>query len=131
MNVMTEPLHRDDKALPRGLHVCPSYSTYNCGSQKTTVQLYNTKDHVIVIKKGTAVARMVAANEFPEMWSQMVWLEPFELEGWPKKAMLSLLSRREGRSYLKSWSSQALSHGQRRTKKELWTYWLNTMTSLH
>ena len=59
MNMMTEPLHQDDKALPRELHVCPSYGTYNCGSQKTTVQLYNTKDH--------AVARMVAANEVPEM----------------------------------------------------------------
>ena len=30
------------------------------------VQLYNTKDHTIVIKKGTAVARMVAANKVPE-----------------------------------------------------------------
>ena len=39
---------------------------YNCGSRKTTVQLYNTKDHAIVIKKGTPVARMVAANEVPE-----------------------------------------------------------------
>ena len=67
MNMMTEPLHQDDKALPRGLHVHPSYGTYNCDSQKTTVQLYNTKDHTIVIKKGTAAARMVAANEVPEM----------------------------------------------------------------
>ena len=67
MNMMTEPLHQDDKALPRGLHGCPSYGTYNCGSQKTTVQLYNTKDHAIVIKKGTTVARMVAVNEIPEM----------------------------------------------------------------
>ena len=40
---------------------------YNNSSQKTTVQLYNTKDHAIVIKIGTAVARMVAANEVPEM----------------------------------------------------------------
>ena len=30
------------------------------------VQLYNTKDHAIVIKKGSAVAQMVAANEVPE-----------------------------------------------------------------
>ena len=29
MNVMTEPLHRTDKALPQGLHVHPSYGTYN------------------------------------------------------------------------------------------------------
>ena len=67
INVMTEPLHQNDKALPRGLHVHLSYGTYNCGSQKTNVQLYNTKDHTIVIKEGTAVARMVPANEVPEM----------------------------------------------------------------
>ena len=64
MNVMTEPLHRNDKALP-GLHVRPSYSTYNCGNRKTDVQLYNTKGHPIVLSKGTAAARMVAANEVP------------------------------------------------------------------
>ena len=32
-----------------------------------TIQLYNTKDQAIIIKKGTAVARMVAANEVSEM----------------------------------------------------------------
>ena len=32
-----------------------------------TIQLYNTKDHTIIIKKGTAVAPMVATNEVPEM----------------------------------------------------------------
>ena len=67
MNVMTEPLHRTDKALPWGLHVCPSYGMYNCCSQKMTIQLSNTKDHTIIIKKGTVVARMVATNEVPEM----------------------------------------------------------------
>ena len=67
MNVMMEPLHQTDKALPQGLHVCPSYGTYNCGSQRMTVQLYNTKNHTIIIKKGTSVARMVTANEVPEM----------------------------------------------------------------
>ena len=49
------------------LHVHPSYGTYNCGSQRMTIQLYNTKDHTIIIKKGPAVARMVAANKVPEM----------------------------------------------------------------
>ena len=67
MNMMMEPLHQIDKALPQGLHVCPNYGTYNCGSWRTTVQLYNTKDQAIIIKKRTAVARMVAANEVPEM----------------------------------------------------------------
>ena len=67
MNVMTEPLHQTDKALPQGLNVCPSNGTYNCGSHRMTFQLYNTKDHAIIIKKGTAVARMVVANKVPEM----------------------------------------------------------------
>ena len=67
MNVMTEPLHQTDKALPRELHVHPSYGTYNCGSQKMTIQLYNTKDHTIIIKKGTVVAQMVVTKEVPEM----------------------------------------------------------------
>ena len=67
MNVMTEPLHQTDNALPQGLHVCPSYGTYNNGNQKMTIQLYNTKDHAIIIKKGMAVAQMVAANEVPEV----------------------------------------------------------------
>ena len=66
MNIMTEPLHQTDKVLLSGLHVHPTYSTYNCGNQRMTVQLYNTKDHTIIIKNGTAVARM-AANEVPEM----------------------------------------------------------------
>ena len=66
MNVITEPLHWDDKALPQELHVRPSYGMYNCGSQKTDIQLYNTKNHPIILKKGTPVARMAAANEVPE-----------------------------------------------------------------
>ena len=44
MNIMTEPLHRTHKV-----------SLENCGSQRMTIQLYNTKDHAIIIKKGTAV----------------------------------------------------------------------------
>ena len=67
MNVMTETLHRTDKAFPWGLHLHPSYGTLNCGSQKMIIQLYNTKDYAIIIKKGTVVAQMVAANEVPKM----------------------------------------------------------------
>ena len=67
MNIMTEPLHQTNKALTQGVHVCPGYDTYNCDSRRMTVQLYNTKDHTIIIKKRTAVARMVDANEVSEM----------------------------------------------------------------
>ena len=127
MNVMAEPLHWTDKALPWGLHVHPSYGTYNCGSQKMTIQLYNTKDHAIIIMKGTAVARMVATNEVPEM----VRLEYSKLEDGPGKVVSSSQLRREERSCLKSRSFPVLSPGQKRTRRELSTCWLNTMTSLH
>ena len=56
VNIITEPLHRDDEALPRELHMRPSYSTYCCGSQSADMQLYNTKDHPIILQKGTTVA---------------------------------------------------------------------------
>ena len=97
MNVMTEPLHQDDKAHPQGLHVCPSYGTYNCGSQKTTVQLYNTKDHAIIIKKETAVARMVAANEVPEMVAADSAVEALQTQRLAKEghAELTLEERRK------------------------------------
>ena len=121
MNVMMEPLHQTDKALPQGLHVCPSYGRYNCGSQRMTIQLYNTKDHAIIIKKGTAVAKMEATNEVPEM----------VVADGPKKVMSNSLSRREGKSCSKGWGFPVLSPGQKRTKREPLTYWPNTMTSLH
>ena len=116
MNIMTEPLPRTDKVLPWGLHVHPSYGMYNCGSQKMMVQLYNTKDHAIIIKKGTAVARMVAANEVPEM------VVADDVVG----ALI-----REERSCSKSWSFPVSGSGPRRTRRELSTCWPNTMTSLH
>ena len=120
MNVMTEPFH-----------VHPSYGTHNCGSQKTTVQVYNTKNHAIIIKKGTAVARMLATNEVPKMVVTDGAVGTLQTQQLAKKGHTSLLLRRELRSFLKSWSSQASSPGQRRRKKELWTYWPNTMTTSH
>ena len=97
MNVMTEPLHQNNKALPPGLHVCPSYGMYNCGSQKTMVQLYNTKDHAIVIKKGTAVARMVAANVVPEMVIANSAVGALQTQRWAKEdcAELTVEERRK------------------------------------
>ena len=94
MNIMTEPLHQTDKPLPQGLHVRPSYSTYNCGSRRTTVQLYNIKDHAIIIKKGTAVARMVATNEVPEMVVADGAVEALQTQRWAK-VMSNSSSRRK------------------------------------
>ena len=90
MNVMTEPLQQNDPALPQGLHVQPSYSIYNCSKQKTDVQLYNTKDHLIVLKKGTTVARMLAANEVPEMVVAEGTLGALQTHRWTHHVGLSI-----------------------------------------
>ena len=131
MNVMMEPLHQTDKALPQGLHVCPSYGTYNCGSQRMTVQLYITKNHAIIIKKGTVVLEWWPPMRFLRWWWQMVQLEHFELEDGSRKVMLNSPLRREEKSCLKSWSFLVSTPGQKRTKREPSTYWLITMTSSH
>ena len=66
MNVATEPLKRGDLPLPRGLHLWPSHTRYNCGSQKVHVALYNMKDQPVVIQKGTLVSIIIATNIIPE-----------------------------------------------------------------
>ena len=89
MNVMTEPLHRTDKALPRGLHVHPNYGMYNCGSQKMTVQLYNTKDHAIISRKEQQLLKWWPPMRFLRWWWQMALLEHSKPKDGPGKVVLA------------------------------------------
>ena len=66
------------------------------------VQLYNTKDHATVIKKGTMMAQMVATNEVPETVVADGMGVPFELEGGLRKAVQNSPSKKEEKSCLKS-----------------------------
>ena len=63
--VLTEPLKKGDPPLPHGLHLQSSHTMYNSGSQKIHVSLYNTKDQLMIIQKGTPVGHMVATNVVP------------------------------------------------------------------
>ena len=90
MNVMTEPLHQTDKALPGGLHVHSSYDMYNCNNQKMTIQPYNTKDHAIIIKEGTAVAQMVATNEVPGMVVTNGMVGAIQTQRWAREGHVKL-----------------------------------------
>ena len=107
MNMITKPLHYDDKALPQGLHVRPSYGIYNCGSRKTDVQLYNTKDHPIILKKGMPVARMVAANEVPQTVVTDGTVGALRTHRWAKEGRTGLsIEERRKVSDLKSWTEE-------------------------
>ena len=55
-----------------------------------TVQLYNTKDHATIIKKGTAVARMVAANEVTEMVAADGPVGALQTQRWAKEGCIEL-----------------------------------------
>ena len=116
MNVMTEPLHWNDKTLPQGLHVQPSYSTYNCGNRKTDVQLYNTKDHPIFLLKGTAVARMVAANEVPRTVVADGTVGALQTRRWAKEGCAGLSVEERRKVLFRSSNFWALNLGWRRIR---------------
>ena len=87
---------------------------YNCGSQKMTVQLYNTKDHAIIIKKGMVVARMVAANEVPEMVVADGMVGALQTRRWAREGRVKLtveerrkiLFKKLELSSLESWTEE-------------------------
>ena len=95
MNVMMEPLHQTNKALPRGLHVRTSYGMYNCGSQRITIQ-------------------MVATNELPEMVVADGAVGALQTRRWAKGGCVKLtveerrkiLFKRLELSGLKSWMEE-------------------------
>ena len=87
-------------------------TTHNCSrsSQKMTVQRYNTKDHTIIIKKWTAVAQMVATNEFPEMEVADGAVGALWMWRWAKEGQIKLTveERRKilFKSSLESWTEE-------------------------
>ena len=131
MNVMTKPLHQIDKALPQGLHVRPSYSTYNCWSCKTDVQLHNTKDHPIVLKKGTAVSRIVAANEVPETVVAGGTVGALQTHKWAKKGCTGLSIEERWKLLVKKLKLWGLESWTGENKEKPWIYWPSIMTSSH
>ena len=62
MNVMTHGLEKRSPLLPLGLEVQSAYATLATGSSRVPVVLRNNTKDWLEIKKGTPIARMVAAN---------------------------------------------------------------------
>ena len=86
MNVMMEPLHRNDKALLKGY-------MYNLSIARTTAV---TGKHPIVLSKRTVVARMVTANEVPGTVVANGTVSVLQTHRWTKEgcAGLSVKERR-------------------------------------
>ena len=67
MNVMTHGLEKRSPLLPLGLEVQSAYATLVTGSSRVPVVLRNNTKDWLEIKKGTPIARMVAANLVPRV----------------------------------------------------------------
>ena len=67
MNVMTHGLEKRLPLLPLGIDVQSAYATLATGSNRVAVVLRNNTQDWLEIRKGTPVARMVAANQVPQV----------------------------------------------------------------
>ena len=67
MNVMTHGLEKRSPSLPLGIDVQTVYATLADGSNRVTVVLRNNTRDWLEIKKGMAIAQMVATNEVPKV----------------------------------------------------------------
>ena len=65
MNMMTHGLEKRSPLLPLNIDVQSAYATLSTGSNRVAVVLRNNTRDWIEIRKGTPVARMVAANQVP------------------------------------------------------------------
>ena len=67
MNVMTHGLEKRSPSLPLGIDVQTVYTTLADDSSRVTAVLRNNTRDWLEVKKGMPIARMVAANEVPEV----------------------------------------------------------------
>ena len=65
MNVMTHGLEKRLSLLPLGVDIQSAYAMLATGSNRVIVALRNNTRDWLEIRKGTPVARMVAANQVP------------------------------------------------------------------
>ena len=67
MNVMTHGLEKRSPLLPLRIEIQSAYAMLVTGSNRVTVLLRNNTRDWLEIRKGMPVARMVAANQVPQV----------------------------------------------------------------
>ena len=92
-----------------------------------TVQLYSTKDHIIIIKKGTAVAQMVAANEAPEMVVADGTAGALQTQRWAKEGYVKLTFKERRKILFKKLELSGLESSMEENKERA----LNLLAKYH
>ena len=78
LNVMTESLPAREAI--EGVEAVPSYETFKQGGNRVTIGLQNLTQEKIILKKGTKIARVSAANIVPPMLAPDPSTDRSELE---------------------------------------------------
>ena len=91
------------------------------------VQLYNTKDHPIVLKKGTPVARMVATNEVPETMVVDGTVGALQTRRWAKEGCTGLSIKERRKVLLKKLELSGLESWTEENKEKA----LNLLAKYH
>ena len=101
MNVMTHGLEKRSPSL--GIDVQTVYATLADGSNRITVLLRNNIQDWLEIKKGIPIARMVTANEVPEVTNLLSTEEPKEQPTLSKAERQNLLLEKLDLTGLEAW----------------------------
>ena len=78
MNVMTHGLEKRSPSLPLGIDVQTVYAILADGSNRVTVVLRNNTQDWLEVRKGIPIARMVTANEIPQVTNLLSVEKPKE-----------------------------------------------------
>ena len=79
MNVMIHGLEKRSSLLPLGVDIQSAYATLATGSNRVAVVLRNNTQDWLEIRKGMPIARMVAANQVPQVIDTISTERPKEL----------------------------------------------------
>ena len=106
MNVMTHGLEKRSPLLPLGIDVQSAYATLSTGSNRVAVVLRNNTRDWIEIRKGTPVARMVAANQVPRVVDTISAERPKEQPTLTEAERQALLLDKLDLSGLEAWPTE-------------------------
>ena len=103
---MTHGLEKRLPLLPLGIDVQSTYATLSTGSNRVVVVLGNNTRDWIEIRKGTPVARMVAANQVPRVVDTISAEKPKEQPTLTEAERQALLLDKLDLSGLEAWPTE-------------------------
>ena len=126
MNMMTHGLEKRSPLLPLGIDVQSAYATLSTGSNRVAVVLRNNTRDWIEIGKGTPVARMVAANQVPQVIDTIFADKPKEQPTLTETERQALLLDKLDLSGLEAWPTEQAekARGLLREYHDIFSLWI-------